>query len=47
QVAFNSTLQNNFNQVFSSSNVTSNEVVAGLKNVLAADAQLAKYSANV
>lgn len=47
QLAFNSTLQSNFNQVFSSSNVSSNEIALGVKNVLASDAQLAKYSANV
>ncbi len=47
QVAFNSTLQSNFTQVFSSSTTSSTDVAAGLKNVLAADEQLAKYSANV
>ena len=47
QLAFNAAMQSNFNQVFSSSGVSSNEIVLGVKNVLAADAQLAKYSANV
>ena len=47
QIAFNSALQSNFNEVFSSSTVSSNEIAVGVKNVLAADAQLAKYSANV
>lgn len=47
QPAFNSALQSNFNHVFSSSTVSSNEIALSVKNVLAADAQLAKYSTNV
>lgn len=47
QVAFNSAMQQNFGSVFATSSVSSTEVAASLKNVLAADARLSKYSANV
>ncbi len=45
--AFNSALQNNFEVIFAGPSVTSNEVAAGLRNVLAADAALSQYTANV
>lgn len=45
--AFNGTVQKNFSQIFSSPTASSNDVAAGLKNVLAQDAALARYSANV
>lgn len=45
--AFSASLQQNFDGIFSSSQVTSVEVAQNLKNVLANDAALAKYSANV
>jgi hypothetical protein len=45
--AFRASLQQNFDGIFSSSQVTSVEVAQNLKNVLAANESLAKYSANV
>ena len=45
--AFRASLQQNFDGIFSSSQVTSLEVAQNLKNVLAAHESLAKYSANV
>lgn len=47
QHAFAAKLQGNFAQIFTNSAVSSADVAQGLKNVLAADDQLAKYSANV
>lgn len=44
---FNSTLKSNFAQIFNNSEVRSEQVVANIKTVLAADASLAKYSANI
>ncbi len=45
--AFNSALQNNFASIFTGPSVTSNEVASALRNVLASDAALVQYSANV
>ena len=47
RVAFNGAMQKNFSAIFSSSEVSSVEVAANLKGVLAAEKSLAKYSANV
>ena len=44
---FNSTLKQNFAQIFSGSDVSSEQVLANMKNVLAADATLARYSASI
>lgn len=44
---FSSTLKSNFAQVFSSPTVSSEQVLANIKNVLAADSTLAVYSANI
>lgn len=44
---FNGVVHQQFAKIFSSPSVSSVEVAQGLKNVLAADATLAKYSANV
>ena len=44
---FNNTLKGSFAQIFSGSDVSSEQVLANMKNVLASDASLAKYSANI
>lgn len=44
---FNSTLKGNFAQIFSSSDVSSEQVLANIKTVLAADASLARYSTSI
>lgn len=44
---FSSTVRSNYGRIFSSPSVSSVEVTAQLREVLAADAQLAKYSVNV
>ena len=44
---FNSTLQANFERIFSSTSTSSAEVLASLKSVLAEDAILAGYVANI
>lgn len=44
---FNGALQQNFASIFSSAEVTSGDVAAAMKTVLANDAELARYSANV
>lgn len=44
---FNSTLKGNFAQIFTGSDVTSDQVLANIKNVLATDSSLAKYSASI
>ena len=44
---FNSTLKNNFAQIFPSSDVTSEKVLSNMKSILASDATLARYSANI
>jgi hypothetical protein len=45
--AFNATMQKNFTTIFSSSEVTSTDVVAAMKKVLSEDNNLAVYSAKV
>ncbi len=47
QAAFAAALQSNFSQIFASADITSAQVTASIKNVLAQDARLAAYSANV
>ena len=42
---FNSALKSNYSNIFSSSNVNSNDVTLSIKNVLEKNASLAKYSA--
>lgn len=44
---FNSTLKSNFAQIFPSADVTSEKVLSNMKSVLASDATLARYSANI
>lgn len=44
---FNLALQQNFTAIFSSAEVTSNDVAAAMKTVLSNDKALARYSANV
>lgn len=44
---FASVLKDNFSEIFSSDEVTSDEVVNSLRNVMASDANLAKYAARV
>jgi len=44
---FNSTLKGNFAQIFTGSDVSSEQVLANIKNVLAANSALAKYSASI
>ena len=44
---FNVAMQKNFTTIFSNPETTSTEVAASMKRVLAADAALAQYSANV
>lgn len=43
QSAFNTTVQENFSEIFASENVTSEEVFANLNNVIAQDEALAAY----
>ena len=42
--AFKSALKSNYSSIFASADVTSNDVVASLKDVLAKNSQLSKYS---
>ena len=44
---FSSTLQSNFTSIFPSKDADTDAVVAGLKDVLSQDAQLARYAKNV
>ncbi len=44
---FNLALQQNFTTIFSSADVTSTDVAKAMKGVLANDAELSRYSANV
>lgn len=45
--AFASAMQNNFDAIFTGPSVSSTDVASALRNVLAADAGLSKYAANV
>lgn len=45
--AFFEVAKNNFNNIFTRTDVSSNEVISSLKNVLASNDQLAKYSVNL
>lgn len=47
ELAFNSTLQSKFGEIFSNPSVTSSDVASAIKNVLSSDERLSKYSANV
>ncbi len=47
QSKFNSALKQNFAQIFTNSEVRSEQVLENIKNVLAADTTLTKYSANI
>jgi hypothetical protein len=47
KVQFASVLKQNFGKIFSSDNVSSNEVVDSLRSVISSDADLAKYAARV
>ncbi|HUL40664.1 MAG TPA: DUF3015 domain-containing protein [Burkholderiales bacterium] len=44
---FNQVLQENFSRIFPSENVSTEQIVVELKNVLASDQQLAQYAASV
>lgn len=44
---FNSTLKGNFAQIFTGADVSSEQVLANLKAVLAADSTLARYSTSI
>lgn len=46
-VLFNRTLKNSFSKLFAHHQTTTTEVMAGLKEVLAAEAELAAYAANI
>jgi len=46
-VAFDSAVQSQFSKIFTDSSVSSNTVLEGLKEVLAANPALAKYSVNL
>lgn len=44
---FNQTMKHNFGKIYRSGNASSDEIVAAVKDVLAQDATLARYSANI
>ena len=47
KASFFKATKDNFARIFASDNVTTDQVVASLKQVLAADGQLAKYSQSI